>query len=53
MIAEATRLRRAGVPVEDAVKEADWGEYASWTLASSQGPIAIRRVYAELNGQIK
>ena len=53
VIAEATRLRRAGVPVEDAVKEANWGEYASWTLASSQGPIAIRRVYAELNGQIK
>jgi cyclase len=53
VIAEATRLRRAGVPVEDAVREANWGEYASWTLASSQGPIAIRRVYAELNGQIK
>ena len=53
VIAEATRLRRAGVPVEDAAKQANWGEYASWTLASSQGPIAIRRVYAELDGQIK
>ena len=53
VIAEATRLHRAGVPVEDAVKQANWGEYASWTLASSQGPIAIRKVYEELNGQLK
>ena len=40
VIAEATRLHNAGVPVDDAVKQANWGEYASWTLASSQGPIA-------------
>jgi cyclase len=53
VIAEATRLHRAGVAVEDAVKQAHWGEYASWTLASSQGPTAVRRVYADLNGQIK
>jgi cyclase len=53
VIAEATRLHRAGVPVEEAVRQANWGEYASWTLASSQGPIAIRKVYEELNGQIK
>jgi cyclase len=53
VIAEATRLHGAGVPVEDAVRQANWGQYASWTLASSQGPIAIRRVYAELNGQLK
>jgi glyoxylase-like metal-dependent hydrolase (beta-lactamase superfamily II) len=52
VIAEATRLHRAGVPVEDAVKQANWGEYASWTLASSQGPIAVRRVYEELNGKL-
>ena len=44
---------RAGVPVDEAVKQANWGEYASWTLASSQGPIAIRKVYEELNGQLK
>ena len=53
VIAEATRLHNAGVPVEDAVKQANWGEYASWTLASSQGPIAIRRVYEELDGKLK
>ena len=53
VIAETTRLHRAGVPVDDAVKQANWGKYASWTLASSQGPIAIRKVYEELNGQLK
>ncbi|HEX3644259.1 MAG TPA: MBL fold metallo-hydrolase [Vicinamibacterales bacterium] len=53
VIAEATRLYKAGVPVDQAVTQANWGEYASWTLASSQGPIAIRKVYEELSGQLK
>jgi glyoxylase-like metal-dependent hydrolase (beta-lactamase superfamily II) len=53
VIAEATRLHKAGVPVDEAAKRAKWGEYASWTLASSQGPIAIRRVYDELDGKLK
>ncbi len=48
VIAESTRLFKAGVPVADAPTQANWGEYASWTLASSQGPIAIRKVYEEL-----
>ena len=43
----------AGVPVDQAIKQANWGAYASWTLASSQGPIAIRKVYEELSGQLK
>jgi cyclase len=53
VIDEATRLYKAGVPVEDAVKQADWGEYKSWTLAGSQGPIAIRKVYEELSGKLR
>ena len=53
VIAEATRLHHGGVPVDDAVKQANWGEYASWTLASSQGPIAVRKVYEELDGKLK
>jgi glyoxylase-like metal-dependent hydrolase (beta-lactamase superfamily II) len=53
VIAEATRLHKAGVPVDEAVKQANWGEYASWTLASSQGPIAVRKVYEELDGRLK
>ncbi|HEY1911861.1 MAG TPA: MBL fold metallo-hydrolase [Vicinamibacterales bacterium] len=53
VIAETTRLYKAGVPVDEAVKQANWGEYASWTLASSQGPIAVRKVYEELSGALK
>jgi len=53
VVAEATRLYKARVPVDEAVKKANWGEYASWTLASSQGPIAVRRVYEELSGALK
>jgi glyoxylase-like metal-dependent hydrolase (beta-lactamase superfamily II) len=53
VIAEATRLHKAGVPVDDAIRQADWGEYGSWTLAKSQGPIAIRKVYEELDGTLK
>jgi cyclase len=53
VIAEATRLHQARVPVEDAVKQANWGDYVSWTLASSQGPIAVRKVYEELDGKLK
>jgi glyoxylase-like metal-dependent hydrolase (beta-lactamase superfamily II) len=53
VIAEATRLYKAGVPVDQAITQANWGEYASWTLASSQGPIAVRKVYEELSGQLK
>ena len=53
MIAEATRLHKAAVPVEDAIKQANFGEYSSWTLAKSQAPIAIRKVYEELDGKLK
>jgi glyoxylase-like metal-dependent hydrolase (beta-lactamase superfamily II) len=53
VIAEATRLYKAGVPVDQAIAQANWGEYSSWTLASSQGPIAIRKVYEELSGKLR
>jgi glyoxylase-like metal-dependent hydrolase (beta-lactamase superfamily II) len=53
VIAEATRLHTTGVPLDDAIRQANWGEYGSWTLASSQGPIAVRRVYDELEGRLK
>jgi hypothetical protein len=53
VIAEATRLHAAGIPVDDAIKQANFGEYASWTLSSSQGPIAIRKVYEELDGKLR
>jgi cyclase len=53
VIDEATRLHNAGVPADQAIKMANWGPYANWTLAKSQAPIAIRRVYDELDGKLK
>jgi cyclase len=53
VIAEASRLHKAGVTADDAIKQANFGEYISWTLARSQGPIAIRKVYEELDGKVK
>jgi len=53
VIFEATRLHNAHVPVDDAIKQANFGEYASWTLSKSQAPIAIRKVYEELDGKLK
>lgn len=52
VIAEAERLHAAGVPLEEAVKQARWGEYGGWFLAEQQGPIAVRRVYLERDGRL-
>jgi cyclase len=53
VIAEAKRLHTAGVPVEEAVKQARFGELDTWTIRASQSAIAIRRVYLELDGKLK
>jgi cyclase len=52
VIAEGRRLHAAGVPVEEAVRRARFGELEGWSLRSSQGETAIRRVYAELDGEL-
>ena len=53
VIDEATRLHNAGVPADQAIKMANWGPYTTWTLAQSQAPIAIRKVYEELDGKLR
>ena len=53
VIAEVTRLHKLGLSVEDAIKQADWGPYREWFLADQQGPIAVRRIYEELNGTLQ
>jgi cyclase len=53
VIDEVKRLHRLNLSAEDAAKQANWGDYASWMLASQQGPIAIRRIYEELEGKLK
>jgi glyoxylase-like metal-dependent hydrolase (beta-lactamase superfamily II) len=53
VIAEAKRLHSAGVPVEDAVTQARFGDLETWTIKSSQASTAVRRVYLELDGKLK
>ena len=52
VIAEARRLHDAGVSVEDAVEQAQFGDLEAWSLRASQGARAIQRVYLELNGEL-
>lgn len=52
VIAEAQRLQAAGLSVDEAVEQARFGDLETWTLRSSQGPTAIRRVYLEINGEL-
>jgi hypothetical protein len=52
VIAEVKRLHALGLSADDAIKSAQWGEYKDWFLAEQQAPIAIRRVYAEIEGKL-
>ncbi|MFN8059220.1 MAG: MBL fold metallo-hydrolase [Vicinamibacterales bacterium] len=53
VIDEVTRLHAKGLSVDDATKQASFGEYDSWVLRDQQGPIAVRQIYKELNGELK
>lgn len=53
VIAEARRLHDAGVPVDQAITQARFGDLERWTIRESQAPIAIRRVYLEIEGKIR
>jgi len=53
VIDEAKRLHKAGVPVDDAVNQARFGDLETWTIKSSQAGTAVRRVYLELDGKLK
>ncbi len=52
VIDEATRLHAAGLTLEQAIEQADFGDLETWSLRSSQAPRAIGRVYMELNGEL-
>lgn len=56
-IAEAKRLHAAGLSCESpavcpAAQKADWGPYAGWALSNSQAPLAIVKVYQEIEGRL-
>lgn len=52
VIAEVKRLRTLGLSAQDAVAQANWGPYADWFIREQQAPIAIRKVYEEIEGRL-
>lgn len=50
---EGRRLHDAGVPVESAAGRADFGSYADWTRRAENAAGALKRVYMELDGELK
>lgn len=52
VIAETRRLHGLGLDAEQAAAQAKFGDLESWTLRQSQGVIAIRRVYLEIEGKL-
>jgi glyoxylase-like metal-dependent hydrolase (beta-lactamase superfamily II) len=53
VIGEIMRLHTLGLSVDDATRQANWGPYEDWFLRDQQAPIAVRRVYDELEGRLK
>jgi cyclase len=53
VIGEVTRLHKLGLSADEAAKHANWGPYEEWMLAGQQGPIAVRKVYEELEGKLR
>ena len=52
VIAEVKRLHGQGLSADDAIKAANWGDYKDWFLAEQQAPVAVRRVYLEVEGKL-
>jgi glyoxylase-like metal-dependent hydrolase (beta-lactamase superfamily II) len=53
VIAEVNRLHKLGLTADEAAKQANWGPYTEWFLVEQQGPIAVRKVYEEIEGKLK
>ncbi len=57
VIAESKRLHAAGLKCESAkecpaIEQANWGPYKKWPASGSQGPVAVAKVYQELDGKL-
>jgi cyclase len=52
VIAEVKRMHAMGLSADDAIKQANWGAYAEWFIAGQQAPIAVRKVYEEIEGKL-
>ncbi len=53
VVAEGRRLHDAKVPVDRAAESADFGPFADWTRRADNAAGALRRVYMELDGELK
>ena len=53
VIAEVKRLHKLGLSADEAARQANWGPYKEWFLVDQQGPIAVRKVYEEIDGKLK
>jgi cyclase len=52
VIETVSELHAAGLSLEEAQAQVDFGELEAWSLSSSQMPIAVAQVYRELNGEL-
>jgi cyclase len=53
VIAETRRLHALGLRADAAVAQARWGPYGEWFLAEQQAPIAIAKIYEEIDGTLR
>jgi glyoxylase-like metal-dependent hydrolase (beta-lactamase superfamily II) len=53
ILAEGKRLHDAKVPIENATASANFGVYDNWTRAANNAYAALKRVYMELDGELK
>jgi hypothetical protein len=53
IVAEGTRLHDAGTSIENAAAAARLEPYDGWTRAGNNAFAALKRVYMQLDGQLK
>ena len=53
VVGEARRFHDRGVSVAAALAQANWGPYETWTGKDRNAPIAMQRVYDDLDGKLK
>jgi cyclase len=52
VIGEVERLHDLKLSAADALSKANWGPYADWFIREQQAPIAIRKVYEQIEGKL-
>jgi cyclase len=52
VVREGRRLHDAGVPADEAARQADFGEIGDWIRRAENAPAALKRVYLDLDGRL-